>query len=132
MSTTNPKSRSPEARSPQASPTGAVPAKGRHEPEVSGLGGCLVRLCWMAFGNFALILIAVRIATMRGVALSVMDLAFWGTVALLIAVRYWDISKLKGLTVMYQPATMPHWRRYAIGLTLVSLAVWALAHWLAR
>jgi hypothetical protein len=85
----------------------------------------------MVLGNGALFFMAAHIA-MTGSALSAVDLAFWGTVALLVALRYLDIRGLGGLTATHEPATMSHWRRYAILLLVVSFLAWAIAHGIAH
>ncbi|MBM4035721.1 MAG: hypothetical protein FJ291_28610 [Planctomycetes bacterium] len=121
MSTHRAERPSPKARSAQD-----APAKAQQAPSVATVGGCLVRVCWMVLGNGALFFMAVHLA-MSAPALSLVDAAFWGTVALIIGLRYLDVRKLGGLTVTNEPATMAHWRRYAIALLVVSLLAWAIA-----
>ncbi len=99
-----------------AAPTGAV--------------GLAVRVFWMAFGNAGLLLLAVSIAQ-RG-AVSRLDVGFWTLAAALLLVRYLDITRLSGLTADGKPASLGHWRRYAIGLLGASVILWALAHAVAR
>jgi hypothetical protein len=99
-------------------------------PETS-LGGCLVRLCWMMLGNVALLLTAAWISQQHSGFLSVADAAFWGLIAFVIAARYVDVARFQGRTATYEPATMVHWRRYALGVLLFGLGVWILAHGLA-
>ncbi len=101
-------------------------------PSVDSVSGCLVRLAWMLFGNIALFLLAAFIAQHTQTAFSTTDLAYWAVVAAAIAARYWDIRSFKGQTATSQPATMAHWRRYALVLLVVSLVVWGAAHAIAR
>jgi len=108
----------------------ATPQRIEQASERAGLSGLLARATWMFWGNGALYILGVAIA-MGSAALSAIDLAFWGTVALLIGIRYWDIKKLHGLTATCEPATMSHWRRYAVKLSALSLIGWAVAHAIA-
>jgi len=101
-------------------------------PTQTSLSGCLVRLCWMLFGNAVLLILAVFISQHTGAFLSPADAAFWATVLALVAVRYWDIAKLKGFTVTSEPATLSHWRRYVVLLIVASLVLWLAAHGVAR
>ena len=95
--------------------------------------GCLIRLCWMIFGNMALFFGAIYIWHNKSSFFSLVDVVFWSIVLLLIVIRYLDIRKLKGLTMKGdEPATMAHWWRYAGVLILVSLLLWGAAHGLAR
>jgi len=127
MGITQNRTRSPKTDSSQALSPETVFPRAQQAPQITSLSGCLVRLCWMAFGNAALYLMAAHMFLSGGAVFSALDLAFWGTVVLLIAIRYWDIRKLNGLTAGYEPATMAHWGRYAVGLTVVSFVLWALA-----
>jgi hypothetical protein len=43
----------------------------------------------------------------------------------LIGTRYVDIVRYQGLTADGQPATMAHFRRYAIVLLATAVALWA-------
>jgi hypothetical protein len=89
---------------------------------------CLVRLIWMMFGNGALIICIGVIAAHKGSFLSVADAVFWVVVLALIWLRYVDITRMKGMTVFAQPATLSHWKRYVCLLLGFSLAAWAAAH----
>ena len=104
----------------------------RDEPshQVSGTG-CLVRLGWMMFGNAALAICIGTIASCKGVSLSAVDAAFWLIVPILVWLRYIDITRMNGQTAAGQPATMSHWRRYAVLLPALSLIAWVAAHAMA-
>lgn len=99
--------------------------------QVSGLG-CAARFFWMAAGNAALAFLLIFIGQQRGFTLSWRDAAFWGVVAILLAVRAADIRWLGGRTTEGEPATMALWRKWALLLIAISLALWALAHLVAR
>ena len=93
------------------------------------LSGCLIRLCWMFFGNVALVLLATFIAKNRETLFSLADVAFWVIAAGLISARYVDIKRLKGETVSgHEAATMRHWRRYAFLVVTICSVLWVLAH----
>ena len=93
------------------------------------LSGCLTRLCWMFFGNVALVLLAISIANNRKTLFSLADVAFWVIAAGLISARYVDIKRLKGLTADgHEAATMRHWRRYVFLVVTICSVLWVLAH----
>jgi hypothetical protein len=93
------------------------------------LGGCLVRLLWMAVGNLVLVLLAIGIFQNRaGFALTSLDLFYWVTAFGLLALRYVDIRFLNGKTGDNQPATMNHWVRYAAVVLGISFVMWAIVH----
>ncbi len=97
-------------------------------PPHDSLSGCLVRLAWMFLGNGALFVLAVFIAQGPRAAISALDAAYWAVVAALIGLRYLDIKAFKGQTATSEPATMAHWRRYAVIVLAASLVGWGLAH----
>jgi hypothetical protein len=92
--------------------------------------GCLVRLIWMMFGNGVLILCLIFIAGHKGSFLSAADVVFWVVVPALIWLRYIDITRMKGMTVYAQPATLSHWKRYVGILLAISVLAWVAAHFL--
>jgi len=97
------------------------------------LSGCLTRVCWMVFGNGALLITALLIAKNHETSFSPADIAFWLIVGVTLVARYADIKWLAGQTADgRRAATMRHWRRYAILLIAVSLGLWLLAHLGAR
>jgi hypothetical protein len=96
------------------------------DPNSSGLG-FLARIYWMLAGNAILGLVAAKIAA-SSATLSWLDLAYWGLVVSLVAVRYADVTVLDGTTADGARATRAHWRRYAAVLSIVCVSVWALAH----
>lgn len=91
-------------------------------------GGCLVRLGWMLFGSLILLFSAIGIIYHEGGFLSVADGIFWAALAACIVLRHTDIKHLKGHTASGEPATMVHWRRYALMLLVLGAAVWGVAH----
>jgi hypothetical protein len=90
--------------------------------------GCLVRMFWMVAGNLLLLICAKAVLDRRGHGVGPADLVFWVLVAVLIGVRYLDVKKLNGETVSGKPATLVHWRRYALFLFLFAILLWGSAH----
>lgn len=91
--------------------------------------GCLAavaRVYWMAIGNAMLFFCAMYAARLQ--APSALDALYAGLVALLLVVRWLDITRLGGQTAEGEPATTAHWRRYALRLVPISAGVW----WLIR
>jgi hypothetical protein len=108
----------------------ATPESNPHSKQETGYG-CLVRLCWMLFGNVALLICAKFISDHKGLVLSLADLAFWFIAALLVGIRYFDITKMDGLTAAEKPASLADWRRYIFYLGLFALVLWGVAHGIA-
>jgi hypothetical protein len=88
--------------------------------------GCLLRLFWMAFGNFALLFLSVLI--FKRDDFSALDAVYWALVMALGSARYADIARFDGLTTSGEPATMEHFRRYSVGLFVGAAALWACTH----
>ncbi len=91
----------------------------------SGILALIARPFWIFFGNFILLISAANIFAGENKTFYVSDFVFWGGVVALIVVRFLDIKFLNGQTATGKPATIKHWRNYAIILTLVSAAIWA-------
>jgi hypothetical protein len=89
--------------------------------------GVAARLYWMLGGNAVLGFLAIFIAKAPSL-FSWFDLAYWMVWASLVAVRYADVMFLRGTTGDGTPATLSHWRRYSVVLSLVCAAVWAAGH----
>lgn len=93
--------------------------------EYASGAGFLLRLFWMAFGNLLLLYLAGSIMRDSVWALSSRDLAYWLTVVALVVARYVDVARYEGLTISSEPATQAHVRRYAVGLFVIAMFVWA-------
>ena len=89
--------------------------------------GCFARLMWMAFGNILIVLLALPIFRRPPWTLTVIDLAFWAAVGLVIGLRYVDVAHLGGRTSNGERATYRHFARHAAGLGGISALVWLLA-----
>lgn len=100
----------------------------RPRPEPMGCLPALLRLTWMALGNFGLLLCAAFIAKGAG---RTMDVGYFGVAVGLIVIRYVDIMVFGGRTSEGDPATLAHWSRYAAWVAVVAVALWALAKLIA-
>jgi hypothetical protein len=94
----------------------------------TGILAIIARLFWMVFGNFILVISAISILAGKGTTSYVSDVVFWCDVVALVIVRFLDIKFLDGLTTTGKPATLAHWRKYAIMLIICSGLIWAAAH----
>jgi hypothetical protein len=89
--------------------------------------GSVARIYWMLLGYGILGLIGATIAK-SGPLLSLRDVGYWAVAVSIVAVRYVDVAYLHGTTAEGEPSTIVHWRRYAVVLMLVAIAVWGAAH----
>lgn len=105
--------------------------KSSQSPEQSGGIAFLLRTLWLMLGNVGLAVIAIVIIMNHPPLFSLYDLLFWAVVVMLIIVRYIDIAYFHGGDSYGDPATMRHWRKYAVLLPAISLVMWAIAHGLA-
>lgn len=88
-------------------------------------GNPLLRLYWMALGNFLLLVAAMLISKQDAWTITLLDLLYLAIVGSLLLARYIDIARYKGETTNCEPATKRHWKRYAAGLVAVGGALWA-------
>ncbi len=93
--------------------------------------GCLLRMVWMAAGNGALYLSLVMIGVSRAPLPSHLDVIAALAVVLMIGARRFDITHFQGRTVSDEPATLAHWRRYALSVVAIAALAWLLAHFMA-
>jgi hypothetical protein len=93
--------------------------------------GCLTRLCWMLFGNVGLIAFAIAIAKHKGSFLSFADLGFGLVILFLVGIRYFDITRMDGLTASERPASLTDWHRYILYLGISTLVLWGIVHTVA-
>jgi len=93
--------------------------------------GCLLRMVWMLVGNGALYLSLVLIAANKAPLPSSLDAIAALAVLVMLVARRVDITRFGGRTVQDEPATLAHWRRYAMKLTAIAGVSWALAHFFA-
>lgn len=106
-----------------------VPSRIAPQRNTSALA-ILARVYWMLLGNIIVVLSAVMIGRSPQ-GLSLHDAAFWAGSASLLVVRYVDVTRLQGTTAEGEPATMAHWRRYAVTVAVVAGVAWVTAHGMA-
>jgi hypothetical protein len=95
--------------------------------------GAILRLWWMFLGNAVFLFSGLSIAVGgRGWRLSLVDVTFWAATVSLLVARFLDISWYRGSTSTGEPTTMAHWRRYAVLLLVISVALWVGAHFVSR
>lgn len=104
---------------PASNPQPSVDSESR-----SGRLPALVRLTWI-FGGIALIYCALSIVQHKGTVIA--DLFLLLLTLMLIMVRFVDIRYLKGETLDNKPATLKHWRYYALKMSIVTGLLYALA-----
>jgi hypothetical protein len=105
-------------------------ANQRSVPESEGepLGaGCAVRLLWLIAGPVALAFGAAVVARHDTSSLLTAGSVFWGAVVAMVALRYWDVTRLGGQTSSGEPATPAHLKRYSITVALTAIALFGVA-----
>ena len=92
--------------------------------------GTFARIFWILIGNAVLLFMALDIFQRHApfFSFAAIDLAYWITVLSLVVIRYCDIKYLGGLTSKDEPATIVHWRKYAMLLLLIAAGIWLLTH----
>ena len=104
----------------------------REDQKYDPPAGCFLRLFWMMIGNLIWLSCAFAIAQNQSSFLSVADAFYWAAVGCILAARYVDIRYLGGLTADGSPASMAHWRRYAVLLGVAATALWFVVHGIAH
>jgi hypothetical protein len=87
--------------------------------------GELLRMFWLVWGNAGLLLTVGMICREPAWTFSALDAVFWGLVIALLAARFFDITRFRGVTASNEPANTGHWLRYALKLVLISALLWA-------
>lgn len=110
-----------------------MPVQNPQPPAASESGrGCfpaLVRLTWI-FGGILLLYCALFVAQQKAPVLA--DALFLVFTIGLILIRFVDIRFLKGETMDNKPATLKHWRRYALVILIAAGVLYALAKFIAQ
>jgi hypothetical protein len=117
-----------QARNPAPNPAPAAQPPASAERK----GGCLsiiIRLGWIFGGIAVLIYCAVFVA--MGKYPGTADLLYWIIVAAILLLRFVDIKFLNGETLDNKPATINHWRIYALKISVASGILYALAKFVA-
>jgi len=98
----------------------------------SSVLGLVLRLFWMFLGTLGLAASGLYIINYGAGLFSMPDVIYWTLVPLMLLARYVDIVRFRGATAYGEPATLVHWRHYALGLVVGSIAVWILMHGIAH
>jgi hypothetical protein len=109
-----------------------VQEQNNSEPTQSGLMSFALRLFWMLLGYMIVFTsLGVIIVNAPGFP-SMLDGIVWLTVAVMIVVRYVDITRWRGTTAIGETATLADWRSYAVIVVSITAAASAIAHILGR
>lgn len=119
--------RPPEETSPEVTPPEEF-ATADEQPEYRPATGCLLRVFWIMLGNLTLLFCGIYIAQHATGLVGVADAFYGAIVGSLLLARYVDIRHFQGRTAEGEPASMTHWRRYAVLLVAVSTGIWVAAH----
>ena len=114
--------RAGEAQSVGTQSIGAQPVAAQ------SVGGCVVWLAWMAVGNLVLMTLLIFVMREGQWTLTGKDAMFWGVVALVLALRYFDLTRLGGRQIDGSPAPPGLFKLYALRFVGTWLVLWALAH----
>ncbi len=101
-------------------------------PEYSSGAGCLLRTYWLLAGPTILVFLLADILQKSPEIPSLQDLGLIVAAASLIAARYVDVRHYKGQTGYGEPATLGHWRSYALKIGVGSAGVWLAVRILAH
>lgn len=112
-------------------PTTITPDAAASAPAEVAPTGCLLRMVWTIAGNAAIYLTLATIASTRPPLPSGLDGVVVAVWMVMLAARWFDITRFGGRTIRDEPATSAHWRRYALMLTAITAAAWSLAHLIA-
>jgi hypothetical protein len=89
----------------------------------------LARMYWMMVAPGALLVVLAAIFRGQHAGSWLLHGVYWLLIASLLLVRYVDIFKFHGETTDGTPATVSHFRRYALMLAVLAPLLW-LAAWL--
>ncbi|MBI4651016.1 hypothetical protein HY745_07000 [Candidatus Desantisbacteria bacterium] len=92
----------------------------------NSLAEFLIRLYWMALGNFIMIILAIYVAVNNPESMMQINIFYFSNVVILIILRYIDIRYLNGLTTEREPAIIDHWKKYSVKLIIFSSILWLI------
>ncbi len=95
-------------------------------PQATSFVALGLRIFWQLLGWCLLAALAGLIAQRSGP--SELDAVYGAAVAAMAVARYVDIVRFQGMTSDGEPATVGHFWRYVVIVTLVAGAAWGAAH----
>lgn len=90
-----------------------------------------MRLVWSIGGSATIYLTLAAIGATGPSLPSSLDFVVGITLIAMLVARWFDITRCNGRTLGDEPATLRHWRSYAVLLVSTTVAAWSLAHWVA-
>lgn len=90
-----------------------------------------IRMLWMFVGNFGMLLLLLHIARNKETTFSPYDVIYIVLIPVVVFARYLDVTRYHGMTTYGEPATLAHWRRYAVVVVAVAIVGWLAAHAIA-
>ena len=101
----------------------------RKKAQLGAESGCLLRLVWMLAGHGVLLVLLLVITQSDRGLLSLVSVAFWVVVGLVVWARHVDVTRCNGtMTDGETPATLGDFKRFRSWLVGISGAAWVLAH----
>jgi hypothetical protein len=91
-----------------------------------------LRLYWMVVGNAITVVLWINIAFNLMPQFKTFSVLFFLNIAGMITARYTDIRYHNGETSNGDPATMGHWKKYVIILSIVAGGLWILGFLMHR
>lgn len=100
-------------------------------PPIAPMNNLFIRLIWLLYGNAVLGICWFSIAS-RGIrTFDIADYVYLGTIVIMLMARHVDINRFQGHTADGTPATMLHFKRYAIQLVSIGIVMWIAAQFIA-
>ena len=101
------------------------------DSEITSLSGCLARLFWIIVGPALLLVCAVVIATSSDVRFpGVLDIIYYGLLVIIVIARFFDRPPKQNIEEY--KAGLISAVRYIIILSISSIALWLLAHFVVK
>ncbi len=91
--------------------------------------GCAVRLAWLIVGPVVGAIAVAVLATQKDISAIGGSSVYWGAVLAMLILRYVDVTNYGGLTADGGPASMGHFRRYALRVAVTSAMLYGFALW---
>ena len=119
-------------RSDSGSPTAPASPVTSGEPTVTSMPILLAHATWYLIGPLFLLITLLCIVRAGTGWATVLDVLFFVGVAAMFVARWADQRSGQGTTMSGEPSTWEDFRRYAIRLPLVAIALWIVANMLGN